>query len=425
MADAPPPATVTAADRVLRTIAESILDDADAVAGRIADMLLRDVPEVNVDPLSVEETRRSARATLVALVGGWRRGEPLEQVAPPPELLFQVGIMVRDGIPLGPLLRILHLAHGEFADEWDARIAAARLSPEVQAQAMRRAHQITFAWFDGLTARLSEGYAAELERVARTPERVRREAVEAALSGKTLDLDALSRTAGYEFRRRHIGLVLWRGTPISDGVPAVADAQPAFASLARSIADALGAAQPLLVSAASSVAWAWIAVREAPTAERLREVVEGARPDGVSIAFGEPAAGLAGFRATHDDALAASRVAMLQGGPASGAAIPFDEVELTALVAGDLHRARRFVLRQLGPLAETDEETARLRATLRVYLEEHGSRTATAERLGVHPNTVSNRAKACEALIGRSLRERPVELQVALALRETLGDQVA
>ncbi|MGK2937242.1 MAG: PucR family transcriptional regulator [Solirubrobacteraceae bacterium] len=425
MADSPSPATVAASDRALRDIAEDILDDADAVGARITERLLRDVPEISADPLSIEETRRSSRATLVALLGGWRRGEPPERVAAPPELLFQVGITARDGIPLGPLLRILHVAHGEFADIWGARTAEAGLSPEVQALAMRRGHQLTFAWFDGLMAQLTVTYEEEAERVARTPERLRREAVEAALSGKTVNLDALSRTAAYEFRRRHIGLVLWRGTPISDGVPAVLDAQPAFAAQAREIAEELGSAPPLVVASASSVAWAWVAVREAPSADRLLAVVEAARPEGVSVAFGEPAPGLEGFRITHDDALTASRVAMLQGGDASGSTVPFDAVELTALVAGDLHRARRFVLRQLGLLAADDEETGRLRATLRVYLEEQGGRTATAERLGVHPNTVSNRVRASEALIGRSLRDRPVELQVALALRETLGEQVA
>jgi len=417
----PSPATTAAAEAALRASADAIVADADAIARTVAELLHREVPEASVDPLSLEETRRTCRATLLALVDGWRRGEPLERVAPPPELLFQVGVMVRDGIPLGPLVRICHLAHGTFADAWDGHIASARLTAEVQALTMRLAHRLTFAWFDGLVERLTAAYAEERERAARTPETQRREAVHAALSGRTVDVDALSRTAAYEFRRRHVGLVLWRGTPLSDGVPAVLDAQPAFAAVAREIAGALGAAAPLVVASASSVAWGWIAVREAPDPVVLAAAVEAARPAGVSIAFGEPAPGLAGFRETHDDALAASRVAMLHAATGSGAAVAFADVELAALLSDDLHRARRFVLRRLGDLARDDAPSARLRATLRVFLEEHGSRTATARRLAIHPNTVTNRARACEALIGRSLLERPVELQVALALAHTLG----
>jgi DNA-binding PucR family transcriptional regulator len=411
-------------EAALRTAADEIVADADAIARAVAELLHREVPEASVDPLSLEETRRTCRATLLALVDGWRRGEPLERVPPPPELLFQIGIMVRDGIPLGPLVRICHLAHGAFADAWDERIGRAELSAELQARTMRLAHQLTFAWFDGLVAQLTAAYEEERERAARTPETQRREAVQAALSGKTVDLDALSRTAAYEFRRHHVGLVLWRGTAVSDGVPAALDAQPVFAAIAREIAGALRAAPPLVVASASSVAWGWIAVRELPAPAALRAAVDGARPDGVSVAFAEAAPGLEGFRDTHDDALAASRVAMSHDdgtAAAAGVAVHFDDVELAALLSDDLHRTRRFVTRQLGGLAADDAETTRLRATLRVYLEEHGARSGAATRLGIHPNTVTNRVRACEALAGRSLDERRVELQVALVLAETLG----
>lgn len=423
MASPPSVATASAVDRVLHATTTTILDDADHVAERVTEALLAGVPELSADPLSAVETRRAVRATLVALVRGWRRGEALEHVALPPELLFEIRLMVRNGIPASAIARICHLAHGVFADLWGERIAAADLTPAVQGLAMRRAHQITFAWFEGLIAQLTVAYDAERERAARTPERARREAVAAALSGKTVDEDALSRRAGYELRRHHVGLVVWRGSPESDGVPAAADAQPVFARLARAVAAELGAARPLVVAEASTVAWVWIAFGEPPPAGALRAAVARLRPAGVSVAVGDLARGLPGFRSTHGDALAAARVAMLRGGPSAEAVVTFDEVELAALVSGDLPRARRFVRRHLGALADPGPETDRLRATLRAYLDEDGRRTATAHRLGVHPNTVTNRARTCEALIGRPLRERAVELRVALAVREALGEQ--
>jgi DNA-binding PucR family transcriptional regulator len=418
------PVPSASAEAALRRTADAVVDDADAIAHDIAVMLHREVPETSVDPLSFTETHRTVRVTLLALVDGWRRGKPLERMTPPPELMFQIGVMVRDDIPLGALLRICHLGHGAFADAWDERIARAQLTAELQARTMRLAHQLTFTWFAGLVDRLTAAYLAEQERVASTPETQRREAVHAALSGKAVDLDALSRTAAYEFRRHHTGLILWRGTASSDGVPAALDAQSALAAVARSVADTLGAAPPLVVASASAVAWGWIATREAPDPTTLRGAIEGARPVGISVAFGDPAAGLPGFRDTHGDALAASRVAMLPGGYAAapaGATVAFEDVELAALLSDDLHRARRFVARQLRCLATDDDEHARLRATLRVYLEEQSSRTATARRLGIHPNTASNRARVCEMLIGRPLTDHPVELEVALALAQALG----
>ena len=94
------------------------------------------------------------------------------------------------------------------------------------------------------------------------------------------------------------------------------------------------------------------------------------------------------------------------------------------MLGGDTARARRFVRSELGPLAEDDDEAARLRIILKVYLEESGSRVGTARRLNVHPNTVANRVQTCRDMLDRSLGDRRVQLEVALALAELLGPAV-
>ncbi len=63
---------------------------------------------------------------------------------------------------------------------------------------------------------------------------------------------------------------------------------------------------------------------------------------------------------------------------------------------------------------------ARLRATLRVYLEEKQSPTRAARRLGIHENTVTYRIKQSEEIIKRSVDERRLELETALRLSEGL-----
>jgi DNA-binding PucR family transcriptional regulator len=79
------------------------------------------------------------------------------------------------------------------------------------------------------------------------------------------------------------------------------------------------------------------------------------------------------------------------------------------------------VARELGPLARGDDEALRLAATLRVYLEEGASLERAARRLGVHKNTVHRRVRRAQELLGRSLEERTLELQVALAVAPFLG----
>ena len=52
------------------------------------------------------------------------------------------------------------------------------------------------------------------------------------------------------------------------------------------------------------------------------------------------------------------------------------------------------------------------------------SRVATARRIGVHPNTVANRIRACRELLGRDVGKDQVPLLVALTLAATLGPAV-
>ena len=93
---------------------------------------------------------------------------------------------------------------------------------------------------------------------------------------------------------------------------------------------------------------------------------------------------------------------------------------LRALLTADLDDAREFVDRELGPLSADDDASARLRATLTVYIEEGFSAARTGRRLGIHTNTVNYRVRRCAELRGRPVRERRVELEAALLLREAL-----
>jgi DNA-binding PucR family transcriptional regulator len=94
----------------------------------------------------------------------------------------------------------------------------------------------------------------------------------------------------------------------------------------------------------------------------------------------------------------------------------YSAVALAALATVDIERARDFVVAQLGRLAGDDDVALRLAATLRVYLEENGSPTRTAKRLGIHENTVANRVRQAEKLLGRPVAEQRLELHMALAL---------
>ena len=136
---------------------------------------------------------------------------------------------------------------------------------------------------------------------------------------------------------------------------------------------------------------------------------------GARLALGEPARGIAGLRTSHSQALQARRVATLAGRP-PGTVTRYRRVALSAMATVDMEQARAFVGRELVGLVGSDDVSARLVATLRIFLDEGASHSRASQRLGIHENTVRYRVKQAEELLGRSVEERTLELRVALAL---------
>ena len=110
--------------------------------------------------------------------------------------------------------------------------------------------------------------------------------------------------------------------------------------------------------------------------------------------------GLPGFRRTHQQALSAQAVA-LAAGPSGQLVTGFGEVAPLALMSGSTELLQAWVAETLGALADDDEHNARLRDTLRVFLQENGSYKTTAERLTLHKNTVLSRVRKAEECLRR------------------------
>jgi DNA-binding PucR family transcriptional regulator len=80
---------------------------------------------------------------------------------------------------------------------------------------------------------------------------------------------------------------------------------------------------------------------------------------------------------------------------------------------------------EIGPLLAEGRSDAmrRVRETVATYFAELASVARTARRLGVHENTVQYRLQRAADILGRPLRERALELQVALVLARLLPER--
>jgi DNA-binding PucR family transcriptional regulator len=185
----------------------------------------------------------------------------------------------------------------------------------------------------------------------------------------------------------------------------------------------LGEGDPLVVGSGAASVDVWWGSYSPPEAAAIGALDDYVPPDGILVAAGRPGHGIGGFRRSHEEALEAARVAALAGGDAA-AVMRYERVELAALLASDLPKARAFVAARLGPLAAATESAGRLRETLLAFLAANGSGTRAAKELYVHHNTVAYRVKRAEELLGRRVTDDPIELTCALTLAAVLGSAV-
>ena len=182
------------------------------------------------------------------------------------------------------------------------------------------------------------------------------------------------------------------------------------------LAAALGGGPALTVPIGERVVWAWTSGDQliddpAAVGHRMGE--------GVRAAIGTCLKGLAGMADSHDEAVVTRRVAELRS-LRSGTVVGYRAADLTALLTADPVEAVRFTDAELGQLLEDTDDAARLRATIRFYLEENLSPARTARRLGIHRNTVVHRVKQTEQLLGHAIEQRRLQLEVALRLSEMI-----
>jgi DNA-binding PucR family transcriptional regulator len=210
-----------------------------------------------------------------------------------------------------------------------------------------------------------------------------------------------------------VGVVCW-----ASEVAAAADNITRLEHAVSHVAGKAACPDPVFLPRDVSSAWAWLPLGIRDTFDAAEASVAGVDDD-IHFAFGDAAKGTAGFRLTHQQALAAQAVALAAGTPPQ--VVAFGEVAPVAMMLGSPDLLQAWVRSTLGGLAGDDEHHARLRETLLVFLQTSGSYKTTAERLMLHKNTVQYRIRKAEESIGRPLGENRPDVELALRASRWLG----
>jgi len=372
------------------------------LAAQIVERAQLEMPELGEGPDGWEAVLAAADAGAQALADRMARGDDPADVALPPPTIALIRDTAQRGLALAPLVRIYRFAYSVLWADAIPRLTEAAPELDVLGAAAQLSSEWLLTYLDSAKSAAEATYATERERWLRSSAASAADTVEGILNGRQRDEALASQRLRYDLRLNHVALVAWP----DDGAPK--ELAGALTKLAQGARPDAVLVHPLALTSQT----AWMSKRRPFTEEELDGLTLEA---GARLAAGTSQPGLDGFRLSYEQALEARRVAVLAG-RRSGTVTRYSAVVLTALATVDLDQARAFVDAQLGELAGEEDLTRRLAATLRVYLEENASPTRTAQRLGIHANTVANRVRQAEKLLGRPLADQRLELHVALTL---------
>ena len=395
-------------------IADLMLADLEQLGAEMDAAIVQASPMLGADAAITAEMSASNRANVRRLLTALARRDGRPPPADvPPQALDVARTVVRRGIDNEALFQAYRRGQNVAWQQWLAYAARVVPAGPELVQVLESSSRVMFEYVDQALAHVLAEAQHEREEVLGGALARRTEAVRLILDGAPIDRQHASSRLGYELARRHTALVLW--------AEPVGDVQGALESAATTLAWAAGAHRPLTLPAGTATLWAWLGTHRDPEPEALRNAIAHAPPN-VRVAAGPTQAGITGFRRSHAAALAIQR---LLAGHATGERLAlYHELEVTALAAQDRRRAAEFVATTLGPLAIDDPSAARLRETLRVFLDEAENAPRAATRLHTHRNTVLQRVARATEHLGHRPGERRLALELALELAHQLGPRV-
>jgi DNA-binding PucR family transcriptional regulator len=405
------PVSIEVAERI-REIAQRQLDRVDEVTAEAQAAVVSVAPLLAEDPALYAESLTSTRANTIRFLT-LMVSDPCQPIPgdPPPEAVDIARSVMRRGADTELVVLTYRAGQNVFWESWIDAAAELVSDRDELVEVLRVSSVLLPSYIDKVLASVLARAEEEREELLRGGLARRAETVRMILDDVPIDAQRASELLGYELSQTHTCVVLWSEDAVEQGT---------LDRVAHTLAHAVGARRPLVLPATATALWAWIGTTGEPDLAHLHAAMDDVEP-AIRAAAGPSCLGLAGFRRTHDGAVATQ--GLVAGTGAGERLTTYRDVEVTALVAQDPRRMTDFVRTTLGPLAGRDAAAARLRETLRTYLREGESAPRAAQRLYTHRNTVLQRVARAEELLGHPIADRRLELALALELAHRLGDR--
>jgi len=409
-------------DRWIAELATRLSERQSEAVSVISASIREDIPELR-DEAQIALFNSSVEGNVATALHALRYHIPVDRVEAPTTALEHARRVAQQGIPLNVLIRMYRQGQRRFTHLVLGELKSIDIAAQARIAVVERITETLFAYVEWMSQQIVEVYEDERERWLETRNSARAVRVRELLGGrKPVDLDSAISAIRYPLRWHHVALMLW--------YPAGGGEADELGRMQRFVRELGAAAQtdasPLFIATDSSSGWAWLPYQSAPAGvvETVRRFALGRR-DSPSVMIGSPAAGVEGFRQSHDQAEAARTVALARGDAKPIVLANADPgLAAVAMVGGNVEQARRWVADVLGDLATNTENDERLRETLRVFLACDSRYKPAADELVVHFNTVKYRVGRALARRGRPIAGDRLDVEMALLLCHWYGAAV-
>ena len=403
---------------LMSDVAAAVSRRAAAVSADVYEVIFREIPELRDDKPVLALLASSVDSNVDTLLQILQHRIDLAAVQAPAAAVEYARRLAQRGTPLTALLRAYRVGSTCFSDWVLKELARQAADAEMISATTLIMFKIVAGYIDQTSEEMVAAYAQERENWLRNRSAARAARIRDLLSGERIDAGAAEATLGYRLRQYHVGLVCWVG----DATVAIDNVTRLERAISHVAAQTACSGDPVFLPRDESSAWAWLPLGIRDTFDSAAASTADVDTD-IHFAFGDAARGTAGFRLTHQQAIAAQAVALASGSPAPRAVL-FGQVAPVAMMLASRELLRPWVFGTLADLATDDEHHARLRDTLLVFLQSGGSYKTTAERLTLHKNTVQYRIRKAEESLGRPVGDSRRDVELALLASHWLGSAV-
>jgi DNA-binding PucR family transcriptional regulator len=402
---------------LMSDVAAAVSRQVAAVSADVYEVIVREIPELRDDKPVLTLLASSVDSNVGTCLQIMQHRIDLAAVQAPVAAVEYARRLAQRGTPLTALLRAYRVGHTCFSDWMLKELARQAADAETISATTLSMSRVVAGYIDQTSEEMVTAYTQEREHWLRNRSAARAARIRDLLSGDRIDVGAAETTLSYRLRQYHVGLVCWtdEAAVASDEITRLEHA------VSHVAASAASAGNPVFLPRDESSAWAWLPLGIRDTFDSAPGIADG--DEDIHFAFGDAARGPAGFRLTHQQAIAAQAVALAGGSPAPRAVL-FGQVAPVAMMLATPDLLRSWVSGTLAALATDDEHHARLRETLLVFLQSGGSYKTTAEQLVLHKNTVQYRIRKAEESLGRPVGDGRQDVELSLLASRWLGSAV-